>query len=232
MNDKTISDEELVFLSRLGDQTADASLLERYFGMRQFFFTRTVPTWTVNFDPWDFNELFLDCFLTALQSFEFRRSKFLTFFIRILARRVISFALKKTRENYNVISFDEDVIGEESTYTLHDVVSSPDLADNPAAFFEYAESLRELKRLPKEIDPIALDVVRLKADGMSTNKAARTLGISYGSVRYLYDKYRTWALGTIKKIYDLDDLGLEEEAEKLDAFANEKTKKASANRRP
>lgn len=212
-----LSDEELVLSIRLGDPTAYSTLAQRFFAMRQYSGRVAAPQWIDLLDPWKFNEVFFLSFLKAVDTYRFRKARLLTYYHRILGREIAHEGAKILREREMFRSLDENVgVSEDGNYTLHDVVSSTETTDDPAAFFRYAESLERLNRLPTKVGKATIHVIRLRLQGYRMREIAELLHITMGKVRYCISCYVKWAVKTFANIYGLDLEGQEEKRKLLE----------------
>lgn len=205
-----LSDEELLLMSRLGDQIALSTLLSRIFGMRNYSCRIASPEATAQLDDWEQNEAVHHAFYSAVDGYEFGDARFITYYHSILRNQLVHLAMKKAAlAPHGTLSLEAPVT-EEGTYVLQDLIPGGE-EDDPAAFFRYAETLASLKRLPKNIEPLALDIVESLAQGHSIAEAARLFGLKPHRARYLVFKYRNWCLSTLARVYNLTE---EETAEK------------------
>ena len=200
-----LSDEELLLASRMGDYKAEAMLAERMFEGRYFHCRYAAEEASHILDDWSLNEAYLKAFLASVDGYRFGANRFITYFRRALRNEIIRMATRKIQEQTlggKAISLDapasEEV--EPGAYSLCDFVPSGDFMDDPRAFLNYAERLEELHRLPKNADPMMLDVVRLTAANYTIADTAKICGLSVNRVKYLLHFYRQWAIRSKKLI--------------------------------
>ena len=200
-----LSDEELLLLARMGNQKAETLFAERIFKdqMRQ---CRCVAAAACSkLDNWDINEAYFRAYTSAVAGYRFGSSRFMSYFMGILTHEIIHIMSKRMREQAQhgyVFSLDA-VINDESESScscLSDFVASTDFMDDPKCFMIYAEELESIHDLPKNVDPLMLDVIRLVSSNYSIGETAKLCEISENRVKYLLNGYRRWAKKTLSLI--------------------------------
>ena len=218
---KQLSDEELLLLHRMGSPTAGTMLIERFFGMRHYCCRRSCPEAFACLDGWTINEVFFRTYVKAMDKFEFiHRVKFITYFNHIYRHELLR-EMKEAADVSLRISLDAYVLENsqnQGTYVLSDLIQSGDILDDPAAFFEYAETLSNMGRLPKTISPLTLDLIRDYRQGYTLGEIAARHRLKKGQIRYLLRKYRMWMAKTLSNIYRKDPEAFAEQEKILDRF--------------
>ena len=202
MNNKNnLADEELLLLARMGDHKAEVLFTERIF-KDQARQCRTVAAAACSkLEPWDINEAYFKAFTSAVSGYRFGSNRFMSYFMGVLSHELIHIMSKRIREQAcrgHLYSLDAIVNDDaESCATLSDFVASTDFMDDPKSFMIYAEELESLHELPKNVDPLMLDAVRLITASYSIPETARLCGITENRVKYLLNRYRKWATKTL-----------------------------------
>lgn len=214
-----LTDEELVLSIRLGEPMAYPVLTERFFGMRQYAGKHVAPQWMEVIDPWKYNEVFFTAFLNAVETYQFRKSRLLTYYYRILAREITAVGERIQRERQLTCSLDEPIgPSDDEGFTLHDVIPSDETRDDPSSFFQYSESLEKLNRLPSKLSEHAMQVVRMRMQGFTFREICEHLHILPGKARYAIKSYINWAVKTFTNIYNLDEAQQEEKRKLLERY--------------
>ena len=216
-----VSDEELLLAHRKGDPNALSELSRRFFAMRFYCCQKAAPELLSQLDDWSLNEAFFRSFLNATSNYEFQRVKFVTFFTTVLKNELIRVVKLRSREMlYHAESIDVPHETEDGCYTLCDIVQSSDFMDDPAAFFSFSDSLRELGRLPKNISPRSVDAVSLLSQGYTIDEISKMLRVSVAVVRHELTRYRKWAVDVIAQAYGLDEKGRKEKEKAFNDLMN------------
>ncbi len=202
-SDSTLSDEQLLLFSRMGEIRYRDEFVTRQFRYRHVHFSKACPDCFFLLDEWERNEVFFRSFLLAEGGYRFGKGKFSSFFRTILRNEVFKELRKKQeeRERFQLLSLDQEREFGSETVCLHDIISGRDYRDDPAIFLEYADTLRRLGDLPKEIEPRVLDIASLVIQGHSISSACRSLGLNEKKVRFQYEKFRKWANEILLKAF-------------------------------
>lgn len=195
-------DEELMLRLRMGDVLARDALVARFYAQRHPLSHAACPTITPQLNDWDINDAFFHAYLNAESSYQFGRVPFRAFLIKCLSSSLINlFKSIHSKSNNLVTNSLDDPLNrcDDSDFTLNDVVAEEGTLDDPKAFMNYAETLKEFTKLPKGIDPITIDIVKLHLDGYSVREAAEKLGLPIKRASYLFSRYTKWAKSVLEK---------------------------------
>ena len=192
-----VTDEQLFFRGQQGDQTAISILYNRYYHQRSTLGMLASPDTYPLLDEADAFDAFEEAFLRVLSRYERRRSSFRTFFMACFTTSIADLHRKNKSEMLLLHAANlEDIVAEkhgEPLY-LHDIIPSGEIKDDPRAFFEYAEVMEELQKLPKEITPLALKAAKLVIiEGYTVSDAVRLLKVKRTRLSYLIHMYQEWA---------------------------------------
>ncbi len=201
MNKKTLKDEELLLLSRMGDAEAEQLLLERHF-MRRFAHGRQArPDLLHRLTPLDYNGVFFKVYLNAVSTYRFGMTTFRGYLRRLLTHEIAKEIFgRMTLMDYGFQTLQLDTFVDESRSadtTFHDVIPDETPANDPRVFLNYADSLAKLSRLPPDIDQLTIDLVRLRLDGFTFEEAASHLGLTTHGARMRIQNYRRFAEFTL-----------------------------------
>lgn len=201
-----LSDEELLLRGRMGGLLAYDVLAARKAAMRHPLCHHASPKMKVFFDDWEINEIFFHAFFDAQLTYEFGKSSFQNFLIRcirfVMSNRVDHKLTKKATMVTN--SLEEALSAKDgSSLTLSDVVASDGPLDDPKDYMNFQDSIMEVSNLPKNIDPIAIAIMRHRLEGYTVQEAAARLSIPHKKAIYVFSRYGKW----VKR-----QLSLEEEA--------------------
>lgn len=215
----TVPDEELLLMFRMGNDNALVQLMERIFAMRRYSCSNVAPAASAQLNEWEQNEVVHHSFYRAVSYYEFRQTRFLTFYHTILKHELGRAAAHKLMVAPNgVVSLDQYVETESGGYMLHDLIPSTSPQDDPKAFLNYAESLLARSKLPKRVPAVAVTLVELLAKGCSVRVAGELLGLDENKARYMVRKFRLWAREVEGRVYANDPKRLKEEEKLLDGI--------------
>ena len=192
-----VTDEQLFSRGRKGDQFAISTLYNRYYQIRKQLGMLASPSCYAALDDSDAFDAFEEAFIKVLHHYSRKKSAFRTFFMKCFANTIAS-QIRKSKSALILFyaANMEEVIAEsyEETLCLHDVIPSREVYDDPRAFFEYAEMLEELEKLPGDITPTALRLAKLVIlQGYSVTDAAKKLRMKRTRASYLVHRYQAWA---------------------------------------
>ncbi len=196
-----VSNEDLLLRARMGDELAHDALVARCYAERHKLIYAACPTIAPQLSDWDINDAFFHGYLNAERTYLFGPVPFRSYLITCLCSSATNLIKSyHSKSNDMVTSYLDDPISkcEDSELTLGDVVGEEGTLDDPRAFFNYAETLAEYTRLPKKIDPIAIQLVKYHLDGYSIREAAEELDIPLKKASYLYARYLKWARSVLK----------------------------------
>jgi len=199
----TVSDEELLLLSRSGNLAAENALAERYFAMRFRFCRIASPSLTALLDDWTLNEAHFRAFLSATMNYEFQKARFCTFYIHVLAHELQdSYEAKRRQFPNSVVSLDANLDVHDGDLVLCDIVPTPDQAEDPKAFLLYSEALLNTdSKLPRGIDGSVIRAARLASEGYSREEIAIACKMRVNQVKYSLGKYRRWAMRVLSSAF-------------------------------
>ncbi len=199
-----LSDEELLLRARMGGLLAYDVLIARKAAMRHPLCYNASPKMKAFFDDWEINEIFFHAFYDAQLTYEFGKSTFQSFLIRcirfVMSNRV-DHKLTKTATMVTDSLEDELNAKDGSSLVLADVVPSDGPLDDPKDYMNFQDSIMEVTNLPKNIDPIAIDIMRHRLEGYTVQEAAERLGIPHKKAVYIFSRYVKW----VKKQLSLDE---------------------------
>ena len=215
------SDEDLLRMHRENnDSSALSELMDRYFAMRNYSCRTVAPAAASQLNDWELNEVVFHAIYTAVRLYDFREVKLMSYYHILLKHELIHAVNKKRSEApFGVVSIDHyNEYQDRGGYVLADTIASANPNDDPRAFLNYAETLMEFQKLPEDVTPETVTVVELVTQGFSVAHAAKVIGVETHRARYLLRKFRTWALGTAKKIYGYSEQERKEKEKLLDDF--------------
>ncbi len=192
------SDEELLFLSRSGDEKAQEQLDMRYCKNHERFVYLVAPDLIRFRSICDLSAVAFQCYLRCLNHYEFGGSYFRNYYETCL-RHDFSRVRKGVYEERKgvLMSLDETRSVDELTY--HDVIPSSCVYDNPQKYVDYFEEVLSLNLAPSCIDSEVLLVARLRLDGVSFKDIASSLHISLRQAYYRYRIYEEEVKKLLKK---------------------------------
>ena len=192
------SDEELLFLSRSGDEKAQEQLDMRYCKNHKRFVYLVAPDLVRFHSICDLSAIAFQCYLRCLNRYQFGSSYFRNYYETCL-RNDFSRVRKDVYEERKgvLMSLDETRSVDELTY--HDVIPSSCVYDNPQKYVDYFEEVLSLNLAPSCIDSEVLLVARLRLEGMPFKEIATTLNLSIRKVYYRYRIYEEEVKKLLKK---------------------------------
>ncbi len=193
-----LSDEALLCLQRLGITYARDVLSVRYFKNRFRLINSIAPNQSRFLDEWTTNEVFFNSYLTAESEYEFGKSTFRAFLLRVLERDLYHEIGKviKERTLLPIVSFDTELC--EGGY-LADIMPDASSSSDPRAFVNYAETLERLCMLPANIPPKAVEMAKLILLGYRIKAASKKLGLSFSYGKTIMKRFREWAKKVVHK---------------------------------
>lgn len=194
--DKT--DEELLREYRKGDLSSRDTLAERYFRFRRQHARFASPDSYAYLDEWELNEAFFMAYLSAESNYVEGKASFSSYFRKVYRNEITKAVTAKMKENSHVYFLSLDQSGEDGL--LSDIVADPTHLDDPKAFCDYADSLRQLNMLPKGINPKIIDVVSKLVEGYSFGEAAELAGMKRRTAEEHYRRYKKWAKQVIEEM--------------------------------
>lgn len=171
------TDEELILLMRLGSDTAESKLTCRYLDKRKYIGKRAAPNLIDFIDPYEYNSTYYRAFLQAVSSYRFGEGLFYTYLEKVLSHEMTKYCIKESVPSGRIksVSMERRVNSrnENDPICLHDVVSSgdPDPINSPELYFDYAETLQELNKLPSYLKKKDMDFLTHIYRGFSFKEA-------------------------------------------------------------
>lgn len=192
------SDEELILLMRYGVEKARDVLLVRYYKKRRCACESANAAVYRVLDEWERNEAFFKGFQKAMENFRFQaRVKFSSFVLACLKTALTDAADFKfaTKNVCGVISLETPVSlsGSDDSLCIADCVQEGQNMDDPRLFYEYAEMVAQLKKLPRGIDERVIDIVRRLLEGYSIVEISEHFRLTPKQIEYELGKYRNWS---------------------------------------
>ena len=194
----SLSDEELILLTRCGDINAYSLLVRRFCGpSRNCDIYRAAPEILQRYSLWEVSSVLLATFWDCLDGYRFGTVRFHTYYISALRYNLFRYDNQHAKEKAMTTSIDASVKNDDE-YTLHDILSTNDPNDDPRHFLNYYETLKSFDKLPKEISPITLEIARMKINGLTFVEIAEALNMTYRQVYTRYQKFIDKAKSLIK----------------------------------
>lgn len=195
------SDDELLLLSRFGNFECRNELDKRYCLCRNYHVNRVMPEILCFYSSWDVSNASLTIYLKCLELYRFGHGCFESYFETALHHELAHMKAALWRNGFTPCSMDEEKFGKDKNESLHDVISSDSLNDNPQQYIDYFEGALALKKAPKKIDQEVLMVARMRLEGTSFSTIAERLRISVCCAYHRYEAYRREVL----KLLNLSD---------------------------
>lgn len=182
------SDEELLLLSRSGDEKAQNQLDLRYCKNHKRFVYLVAPDLIRFHSICDLSAIAFQCYIRCISRYEFGSSYFRNYYETCL-RNDFARVRKDVYEERSgvVVSLDETRSIDELTY--HDVIPSSCIYDNPQKYIDYFEEIYSLNLAPSCIDSEVLFVARMHLNGVSFKEIGDLLHISSRRAYYRYRVY-------------------------------------------
>jgi hypothetical protein len=182
------TDEELFIATRFGDVSARAELDKRYLMLSKASVVRTVPGLLSYVSIDELLPLGNQVYLKCLDGFKPSKGRFRAYYETSIKRALWVLRDKKIRTGFGPLSFD-DSIPSSGNLTLHDVIGSESLGDNPKKYLDYFEEIENLgvgvKRVTNEVKKVA----SLHLDGISFAEIGRRMGLS---IRVVFLRFKTY----------------------------------------
>ncbi len=194
-----LTDEELLLLTRAGDNTAYTLLIRRFLGpSRKGDINRAYPGIIARYSLWEVSSVSLSTFWSCMDGYRFGTVRFHTYYLSSLRFNLIRFDQNKQRDKKYVASLDAS-LNEDGDFCLHDVLSIEDTIDDPKNFVNYYETLEAIKKLPKAITHQTLEIAKMKANGLTFVEIAEAMKLTYRQVYVRYQQFLEKAKKLIKK---------------------------------
>jgi hypothetical protein len=195
------SDEEILVASRFGDVSARKELDKRYLLVSKASVVRTVPGLLAYVSIDELMPLGTQIYLKCIDGFKPGRGRFKTYYETALRRALWNYRDKKIKSGFGPLSFD-DSIPASGNLTLHDVLGSRSLGDNPRMYLDYFDEVDSLglgrRAITKEVKKIA----SLHLDGLSFSEIGKRMGLS---TRVAFLRFQTYKEEVAKLIQRPDD---------------------------
>ncbi len=192
------SDETLFNSGRKGNQVSIGLLFNRYYHKKDSLGRLCNAEGYEALDEDRANDAFTDAFMRCFQCYSTKKSKFKTFFQAVYRNTINDQLREKVQEAENIaFGLDQPLSLDESDYyCLSDIIPDNGMV-SPKEFYDYAETLEKMKKLPPHLDKRALKVARLvHIEGYTCIEAAKVMHIKRERARYLLKIYNAW----IKKV--------------------------------
>ncbi len=194
-----LSDEELLLLTRTGDNNAYTLLIRRFLGpSRKGDINRASPGILRKYSLWEISSVSLSTFWACMDGYRFGTVRFHTYYITSLRFNLNRFVQNKERERRRVASLDA-TFNSDNDFCLHDVLSIEGTMDDPKNFINYYETLNAIKKLPNSIPKETLDIAKMKANGLTFVEIAEAMKMTYRQVYSRYQQFLERAKKLIKK---------------------------------
>ncbi len=195
-----LTDEELLLLTRAGDNKAYTLLIRRFLGpSRKGDINRASPGILRKYSLWEVSSVSLMTFWACLDGYRFGTVRFHTYYITSLRFNLNRFEQTRQRDRHYVSSLDS-TIGYEGDFCLHDVLSTEGTMDDPKNFVNYYETLNAIKELPNSIPKESLEIAKMKANGLSFVEIATAMKMTYRQVYSRYQNFLEKAKKLVKKV--------------------------------
>lgn len=182
-----LTDEELLLLTRAGDNNAFTLLVRRFLGpSRKGDINRACPGIFSHYSLWEVSSVVLTTFWSCMDGYRFGTVRFHSYYLSALRFNLNRFMYQETRERKRLVSLDTP-IANNTTFCLHDSLSIEGTMDDPKNFINYFETLDAIKKLPKAVSKQTLQIAKMKAQGMTFTEIALAMKMSY---RQVYDRYQ------------------------------------------
>ncbi len=195
-------DESVLLRVRMGDEVARDVFVARYYAQRRRLCHAACSPIAAQFNDWDINDVFFHAYLNAETTYRFGRVPFRAYLIRCINSSATNLIKSYRSKSNNLFTHRlDDPINhhDDSEFTLSDVVTREGTLDDPKAFFNYAETLLKFMKLPRKINPKAVEIARLHLAGYSVREASEILGLQQKKASYIYSTYLKWARSVLKK---------------------------------
>lgn len=189
------SDEELILLSRSGNQTAQAQLDFRYFHSQSRLCHYAASDLIRFSSSLDIPALAYRTYLNCLYFYSFGSCKFKSYYDLCL-RHAFSRVREQVYEEKRIVFSLDDCTKATPDVTYHDVIPTGTINDNPCKYVDYFEEIYLLRLAPKVITPELLLVARERFNGTSFKEIANKLNISLKCAYYRYSLYE----GEVRKL--------------------------------
>lgn len=197
-NRDPLTDEELLLLSRAGDNNAYTLLIRRFLGpSRKGDICRAYPGILGRYSLWEVSSISLSTFWACMDGYRFGTVRFHTYYISALRFNLMRYDQSQQREKRYVTSLDAE-LKHDGDFCLHDVLSIDGTIDDPKNYVNYYETLENIKKLPKSIPHQTLEIAKMKANGMSFVEIAEALKLTYRQVYVRYQSFLEKAKKLIK----------------------------------
>ena len=184
-----LSDEELLLLTREGDMKAYTLLVRRFCGPSRIGdIHRAAPTVLSKYSLWEVSSVLLSTFWSCVDGYRFGTVRFHTYYITALRYNLLRFQQSKEKEQIRFASLDALMPGE-AEYSLHDILSTEEEKSDPKLFLNYYETLDQLNRLPAQLKPLTIKIVKMKLAGMSFAEIASITKLTYRQVYSRYSRF-------------------------------------------
>lgn len=182
------SDEELFASSRFGNVIARGELDRRYLIISKASVVRTVPGLLSYVSIDELMPIGSRVYLKCLDGFKPGRARFKTYYEVALKRALWRYGDKKINDGFGPLSFD-DSIPSNPGLTLHDVIGSGNLGDNPKKYLNYFEEIERLGVKSRKITRQVKKIASLHLDGVTFADIGRKMGLS---TRTAYLRFQTY----------------------------------------
>lgn len=194
-----LTDEELLLLTRAGDNNAYTLLIRRFLGpSRKGDINRAYPGILGRYSLWEVSSISLSTFWACMDGYRFGTVRFHTYYVSALRFNLMRFDQNRQREKKYVASLDSP-LKYDSDFCLHDVLSTESTIDDPKNYINYYETLESVKKLPDSIPHDTLEIAKMKANGLSFVEIAEAMKMTYRQVYVRYQSFLEKAKKLIKK---------------------------------
>lgn len=180
----SLSDEELVSLSHVGDTDADEVLYERY---KNTVRIKARPYFLIGADHEDLLQEGMIGLYKAIRDYDPEyRTGFRSFAEMCIVRQIITAIKSATRRKHmplnSFVSLYQNAYEEETERPMIDTISSSHI-ENPEEAFITKEALEDISIIIEtQLSPLEKQVLSLRLDGRSYNEIAQTLDVGSKTV--------------------------------------------------
>ena len=195
-----LKDEELLLLSRLGDEVARSTLTIRYYARRFSHGRRSSASLLNMLDAQEFSSVYFKTYLMAEDTFRFGITLFKNYFEKLLKNEMNKAVDNKCSNSKPILgAYSLDSSFSDTDLCLHDVIQSDDESADPKVFFEFTETLERLQKLPEHLHPRTVEVMRYRINGYSIDEIIKITKLKRSSIKLMIKRYQDWCKTIIKK---------------------------------
>ncbi|MCH3909724.1 MAG: hypothetical protein LKF75_00105 [Bacilli bacterium] len=180
---ETSSNERLFSLYSSGDEKGKSELITRFYNLRHKHAYMVSPNLTRFMEEGEINYC---CFIAMTKAFEKFRpmgGNFLNYYLTIFQHEICHKANEIGVMKFGkTVSIDAPIRGHDSELSLHEVIPGENMED-PKNYHEYVEGANSYSKLAESLEPIALDIARLRHEGYTYEEISKKTGLSIKKIR-------------------------------------------------